>query len=45
LINKLVDDIPQPLFGELKWYRTVLRIYEAIKQMGRVRAGENALKR
>jgi hypothetical protein len=30
LIDKLVDDIPQPLFGELKWYGSVLRICDAI---------------
>lgn len=30
LIDKLVDDVPQPLFGELKWHRSVLRICDAI---------------
>jgi hypothetical protein len=45
LIDKLVDDIPQPLFGELKRYRTVLRICQAIIRMDRVRARENALRR
>jgi hypothetical protein len=30
LIYKLIDDVPQPLFGELEWYRSVLRICDAI---------------
>lgn len=30
LIDKLVDDIPQPLFGKLKWDRSILRICDAI---------------
>jgi hypothetical protein len=46
LIDKLVDNIPQPLFGELKWYRSVLRICDTImNERTRSVQEKNALKR